>query len=241
MPSSTPSATGWPEPAAAIAGLLAGFTLSIALATLGGRHLVELLLPIAQALVVWLDDRFTIIFLGIDHTAQDTVVRLKVNLVRMLVVGTHVVEPHPKGWLEVSTTLGAMLQPLTIALGLAVAWPGRISLRLARAVLAGTLGLLFMLIDIPLTLHAYIWEMFLDAYAPGHFSPLMVAHRFLHGGGRLGIGVAAGTMTILALDRGRWLTLDRTLQRLAKGRQPSAADSRRAEERRHCPRSLPRQ
>ena len=203
MPSCTPSAAEWPEPAVAITGLLAGFTLSIALAALGGRHLVELLLPLTQALIVWLDDRFAILFLGIDHTSQDTVIRLRVNLLRMLVVGTQVIQPHPKGWLEVTTTVGAMLQPLTIGLGLAIAWPARISRRLARAALASAGGLLFMLIDIPLTLHAYVWDMFLAAYDPGHFSPLMTAHRFLHGGGRLGIGVALGAMTILALAQDR--------------------------------------
>ncbi|MFH1659540.1 MAG: hypothetical protein ABIG35_09520 [Pseudomonadota bacterium] len=203
MSSSTPSAAEWPEPAAAIFALLAGFALSISLAALGGRQLVEILLPLLQAPILWLDDRFAILFLGIDHTAQDTVIRLRVNLIRLLVIGTHVVEPHPKGWLEVTTTVGAMLQPLTIGLGLALAWPGRISQRLARAALACAGDLLFMLVDIPLTLHAYTWDMFLAAYDPGHFSPLMTAHRFLHGGGRLGIGVALGTMAILALSQNR--------------------------------------
>lgn len=177
--------------------------MSISLAALGGRQLVEILLPLIQAQILGLDDRFAILFLGIDHTAQDTVIRLRVNLIRLLVIGTHVVEPHPKGWLEVTTTVGAMLQPLTIGLGLALAWPGRISQRLARAALACAGGLLFMLVDIPLTLHAYTWDMFLAAYDPGHFSPLMTAHRFLHGGGRLGIGVALGTMAILALSQNR--------------------------------------
>lgn len=203
MPFSTPTNAEWPEPAAVVAGLLAGFALSISLAALGGRHLVELLLPLLQAPILWLDDRFAILFLGIDHTAQDTVIRLRVNLIRLLVIGTQVVEPHPKGWLEVTTTVGAMLQPLTIGLGLALAWPARISQRLARAALACAGGLLFMLVDIPLTLHAYTWDMFLAAYDPGHFSPLMTAHRFLHGGGRLGIGVALGTMAILALSQNR--------------------------------------
>jgi hypothetical protein len=203
MSPSTPCVAEWPEPAVALAGLFAGFALSIALAALGGRYLVELLLPLNQSLLVGLDDRFAILFLGIDHTIQDTVIRLRVNLLRIIVVGTHVIEPHPKGWLEVTTTVGAMLQPLTIGLGLALAWPGRISRRLARAALACASGLLFMLIDIPLTLHAYVWDMFLAAYDPDHFSPLMTAHRFLHGGGRLGIGVALGAMAIVAFSHRR--------------------------------------
>lgn len=101
-----------------------------------------------------------------------------------------------------------MLQPLSIGLGLALAWPARISRRLGRAALASAGGLLFTLIDIPLTLHAYVWDMFLAAYDPEHFSPLMAVQRFLHGGGRLGIGVALGTMAILVLSQDRQASLD---------------------------------
>lgn len=190
---------GLPEPQGVILGLFVGFSLAIGLAWLGGRHLVEALLPVVQMMIGWLDDRFSILFLGIDHTAQDTVIRLRVNLVRMVVVGSHVTEPHPKGWLEVSTTVGAMLQPLTIGLGLALAWPDKAMVRLYRAVAVFFIAVFFMLIDIPLTLHAYVWDMFLERFDPDHFSPLMVVHRFLHGGGRLGVGVliaVAATMVV---------------------------------------------
>lgn len=217
MSSSTASVAEWPEPAVAIGGLVAGFALSITLAALGGRHLVELLLPVCQWLLVGLDDRFAILFLGIDQTIQDTVIRLRVNLLRLLVVGTQVVEPQSKGWLEVTTTVGAMLQPLTIGLGLALAWPGRIGRRLARAALTCAGGLFFMLIDIPLTLHAYVWDMFLAAYDPAHFSPLMTAHRFLHGGGRLGIGVALGAMAILAFGHRRQASMATEAQPFSVG------------------------
>lgn len=188
LPSIT-AKNGLPEPQGVVLGLVVGFGLAIGLAWLGGRHLVEILLPAVQTIIGWLDDRFSILFLGIDHTSQDTVIRLRVNLVRMVVVGSHVTEPHPKGWLEASTTVGAMLQPLTIGLGLALAWPGRAMVRLYRAVAVLFLAVFFMLIDIPLTLHAYVWDMFLERFDPDHLSPLMVVHRFLHSGGRLGIGV----------------------------------------------------
>lgn len=194
---------GLPEPQGVILGLVVGFCLAIGLAWLGGRHLVEILLPAVQTIIVWLDDRFSILFLGIDHTAQDTVIRLRVNLVRMVVVGSHVTEPHPKGWLEVTTTVGAMLQPLTIGLGLALAWPGNAAVRLYRAGAVLFLAVFFMLVDIPLTLHAYVWDMFLESFDPDHFSPLMAAHRFLHGGGRLGVGVMiAVAATVVVARRG---------------------------------------
>jgi hypothetical protein len=196
LSSITPDAT-WPDPGRLLLRLAVALGLAIALAWSGGRALVEAVLSITTPpLLGWMDDRFAILFLGLDHTAQDTVIRLRTNLVRMLVIGTGVVEPHPKGWLEVATPVGTMLQPLTIGLGLAGAWPGRTGVRLLRLLLVTVLGVAFMLIDIPLTLYAYIWDMFLDYYEPDKVSPLMLAHRFLHGGGRLVVGVL---LALLAL------------------------------------------
>lgn len=189
MPSSTTASAVWPEPGWLLLRIVVAFALAISLAWLGGRWLVEAMLPLAQTVLIWIDDRFAILYFGLDHTGQDTVIRLRVNLVRMIVVGSHVTEPHPKGWLEVTTTVGAMLQPLTIALGLVAAWPAKAATILLRLAFAVTLGLLFMAIDIPLTLHAYTWDMFLDRFDPEHISPLMLIHRFLHGGGRLGVGI----------------------------------------------------
>lgn len=182
---------------------MVGFAVAIAITLFSGRHLVELLLPLAHTALGWVDDRFSILFLGIDRTAQDTVIRLKVGLLRMLVVGTQVVQPDPKAWLEVTTTIGVMLQPMTIGIGIALAWPGNPLRRLACMLAAFVGSLLFMLIDLPLTLHAYVWDMFLQAYDRHHFSPMMITHRFLNDGGRLGIGVAIGLMAILLVN-GNW-------------------------------------
>lgn len=203
MPPSTTASAAWPEPGGLALRLALAFAVAIGCAWLGGRALVDAVLPIAHAAHGWIDDRFTILFLGLDHSGQDTVIRLRVNLIRMIVVGSHVAEPQPKGWLEVTTTVGAMLQPLTIALGLAGAWPGALPARLLRLALAALLGLLFMLVDIPLTLHAYVWDMFLQNYDPHRLSPLMMVHRFLHVGGRLGVGVLLAVLAVHAVARWR--------------------------------------
>lgn len=201
MPPSTAFATAWPRPGITVAWLITAFSLSIALSFFGGRHLVEALLPTAKLLILRLDDHFEIIFLGIDHTHLDLVIRLKVNVVRMMVVGTHVVEPLAKGWIEVTTPVGALLQPLAIGVGLALAWPASIRQRISHVTLACIIGMILLLIDIPLTLHAYVWDMFLAAYDREHFSPLMSIHRFLNNGGRLGFGIAVGVVSVQALDR----------------------------------------
>jgi len=199
MPSSTAVASVWPDPGRVAFGLALGLVLALAAATVWGAGLIELLLPVLAKLIAWLDDRFAILALSIDHTTQDTVVRLRVNLTRIVVVGGIPTRPDPKGWLEVTTTTGAMLQPLVIGCALAVGWPARSLLRITRLLLAFALGLGFLILDVPVTLHAYVWDMFVYHYDPHGFSPLLAWHEALNAGGRLGMGLLYGVIAIRGL------------------------------------------
>jgi len=190
MPSST--AAAWASPGRFALALTAGFALTLTVAGLWGATLIEAVLPFTRAVLDRIDDRFGILFLGVEQHMQDTVVRLRVNLVRVFVMGGQVISESPRGWLEVTTTTGAMLQPLVIAPALAIALPGGLFARLAAFALAVLLALLFLLLDLPLTLHAYVWDILVDNLEPDRFSPLMIWHEFLHGGGRLGIALLLG-------------------------------------------------
>lgn len=190
-----------PDSARFALGLLLSFGISLSFAWFWERELIEATLPLIRALILWLDDRFVILALGIDHNIQDTVVRLRVNATAIIVIGGQLAMPKPGEWLEVTTTVGAMLQPLVIAAGLAGAWPGRIAIRIIRVALALVLGMVFLLIDLPLTLHAYVWDMYRDYYDPQRISPLLIWHELMHAGGRLGMGVLMG---IFAAIFGSW-------------------------------------
>ncbi|MFP5418974.1 MAG: hypothetical protein ACLGHA_07430 [Gammaproteobacteria bacterium] len=190
MPSST--AAAWPSPGRFALALILGLAVTLVCAWAWGETLIETVLPISRTLLGWIDDRFGILFLGVEHNWQDTVVRLRVNILQLFVMGEQVIEAHPKGWLEVTTTTGAMLQPLVIAPAIAFALPGSIRTRILAFALAAFLAFGFLLIDLPVTLHAYVWDMFVDHLDPARFSPLMVWHDFLHAGGRLGIGLLLG-------------------------------------------------
>lgn len=189
MSSSTATAGAWPEPRRFALGLLLSFAVVMALAWAWGRDLVQAVLPLARALIAALDHHFAIQFLGIDRDTQDTVVRLRVQLMNLLTVGKRVAAPTPGSLVDVTTTVGTMLQPIVIALGFAGAWPGTAIRRLQRVCLAGLLGLLFLLIDLPLTLYAYVWDIHVYKAQQDVFSPLLMWHNFLHAGGRLGVGV----------------------------------------------------
>lgn len=190
MPSST--AAAWPSPGRFALALLIGLAVTLAAAWLWGTALIEAILPATRIMLGWIDDRFGILFLGVEHNWQDTVVRLRVNLLQRFVMGGEVIGESPTGWLEVTTTTGAMLQPLVIGPAIAFALPGALRVRVLAFALAALLAFGFLLIDLPLTLHAYVWDMFVDYLDPGRFSPLMAWHEFLHAGGRLGVAVILG-------------------------------------------------
>ncbi|MBN8781344.1 hypothetical protein [Thiobacillus sp.] len=190
MPSST--AAAWPSPGRFALALLIGLAVTLAAAWAGGESLIENLLPATRIVLGWIDDRFGILFLGVEHNWQDTVVRLRVNILQLFVMGGKVIGESPAGWLEVTTTTGAMLQPLVIGPAIAFALPGALHTRIAAFALAALLAFGFLLVDLPVTLHAYVWDMFIDNLDPDRFSPLMVWHEFLHAGGRLGVAVILG-------------------------------------------------
>lgn len=190
MPSST--AAAWPSPGRFALALILGLAVTLAAAWAWGETLIETVLPVSRTLLGWIDDRFGILFLGVEHNWQDTVVRLRVNILRLFVMGGEVIEANPKGWLEVTTTTGAMLQPLVIGPAIAFALPGAMQSRILAFALAALLAFGFLLIDLPVTLHAYVWDMFVDHLDPNRFSPLMAWHEFLHAGGRLGVAVILG-------------------------------------------------
>lgn len=190
MPSST--AAAWPSPGRFALALILGLAVTLAAAWAWGETLIESLLPVSRTLLGWIDGRFGILFLGVEHNWQDTVVRLRVDILRRFVMGGQIIGESPTGWLEVTTTTGALLQPMVIAPAIAFALPGAARTRMLAFALAALLAFGFLLIDLPVTLHAYVWDMFVDHLDPDRFSPLMAWHEFLHAGGRLGVAVILG-------------------------------------------------
>ncbi|MHB1176685.1 MAG: hypothetical protein ACYCZJ_16365 [Sulfuriferula sp.] len=193
MPSSI--AAVWPSPGRFALALSLGFALTLAAAWWGGSTLIEALLPLAHATLDWMDDRFNVRFLGVEHNWQDTVIRLRLGFSRGFVLGGQVLSADPRGSVWVSTPVGSLLQPLVIAPAMAAALPGRLPIRLIRAGLAVLLALAFLLIDLPLTLHAAAWDDLAYSLKVTDFSPLLAWYQFSLSGGRLGIGVLMGVVT----------------------------------------------
>ncbi|WP_296660266.1 hypothetical protein [Thiobacillus sp. 0-1251] len=152
-------------------------------------------MPLTHAALDGLDDRFSVRFLGVEHNWQDTVIRLRLGFSRGFVLGGQVLSADPRGALWVSTPVGSLLQPLVIAPAMAAALPGRLLVRLMRSGLAALLALAFLLIDLPVTLHAAAWDTLAFSLKVTDFSPLLSWYQFSLSGGRLGIGVLIGMAT----------------------------------------------
>ncbi len=193
MPSST--AAVWASPGRFALALIAGFALTLAAALMWGSALVEVLLPATRTLLGWIDDRFAILFLGVEHNWQDTVVRLRLNFSTGFVLGGRIISPDPRGALWVTTPVGSLLQPLVIAPAIAAALPGNPAVRVSRFGFAALLALGFLVIDLPITLHAVAWDMLTYSLGVNDFSLLLAWYQFTQSGGKLGLAVLMGLAT----------------------------------------------
>lgn len=101
--------------------------------------------------------------------------RLRANLAHAIVLNGNLTMPHPQGWLEVTTTIGTVLQSSLVALGLTLAWPAKHAREyVTRLTVAAVLIFGAVLADTPFTLWAYLWNMHVQTYEPGRFSLLLL-------------------------------------------------------------------
>ncbi|MDP2822671.1 MAG: hypothetical protein Q8O52_08320 [Sulfuritalea sp.] len=192
-----------PRPLEAGWRFLAACVLLLAATHAWGQTVIEWLLPLFRIEIGWLEDRYRILGLSLATQGADSVVRLDVNLQRIMVVGSHVIHPDPRGHAHVTTLTGHVLQPAILGLALLAAWPPGVATRMAREyALRLVLGLamigIVLAADVPFVLLGELWAIAHERFSPGNFSPLLVWTNFLQGGGRLALGLLAGAAGIAA-------------------------------------------
>jgi hypothetical protein len=183
-------------------------TLAVAALVLGSfqvieRALVVSLIPLYRATIGVLDDSFVLTEVALSHHGSDETLRFRANLSRPLEVEGQTLYPFgwnaliPAGGIEVHCSLGGVLQYPALALIVALAWPTTAKELLARLVLFLPLALLLLLIDIPSTVLAELWNSLERMVNPNAISRWMIWSRFLMGGGGLLFGLVAAGMDIL--------------------------------------------
>jgi hypothetical protein len=166
---------------------------------LWGEWMVHASLPALRVVFEWLAPDFKLLRFELDHEKADRVLRAWVTLGRYTFVGSHLVAPDPRGVAQASTIALHGLQGPMLALWAALAWPSDgIRMRLLRVLACLPGAALLFLIDAPVVLAAGIWELLVDAHAPGSWQPLLIARDLLQGGGRFVMGLAIGACCAIA-------------------------------------------
>lgn len=171
-----------------------------------GDVLAERAVPVLRWTYSQLDRDHEIRGLGVSSAAvlrgTDKVFRLQVAPKGIVLVGTRVVHTNTDGWAHVSVLTAYLWQPFSVALVAALAWPaGRRSEWAWRLVLLAILCSALALLDVPFVLWALIWRNYIEVFAPGEFSALLVWAEFLQRGGRFLLGGVAAAVAITWASR----------------------------------------
>lgn len=196
MSAAAPAAAGGLTPGA-VRGFLLRFAAAGALlgwlAWHGTPMLAEALLPWFRTEFGWMAGSYHVHSLSLDREGADHVVRIVVSLAHCIVLEGRAHCGQPGALANASTLAGSLSVPAVLLLALALAWPARRAGDfLWRTLAAGPALLLLWSLDLPFVLWASLWKLHVDAFAPGHFSPLLVWVAFLHGGGRWVLAAALG-------------------------------------------------
>jgi len=201
MPGSTAPSAAWPRPLELALRLTAAYGLGAWLAYRYGRDFVDALLPAFKYAVSLMNDTFRIVAMTTGSDGPDTVLSVRVILARPVVVGAQIWMPHAGGWMNSATTIGLLLQPAIVALGLVLAWPARRrAVILWRWILAAFLLGVITLVHTPFFLWASLWSSFVRVYDPQGFYFLRLWHNVLLNGGQLAVGLLAAIAIIWGAD-----------------------------------------
>lgn len=159
-----------------------------------GQPLAEALLPWIASEINALDNTYRIVSLDVVQRGGEALIRIVVTLARCVVLpdGAHCADPRAQA--QVSTLLGHLTLPPSLALAAVLAWPPASWRELAWRAPLLPLGLSVLLaLDVPMVLWASLWQLHVEAFAPGLFSPLLLWLNFLQSGGRMALAlVCAG-------------------------------------------------
>jgi hypothetical protein len=162
------------------------------------RPFVEALRPLYRLQVYWLAPEFRVNALTVADRKGETVVQLDVEYARDATV--HGIQIPKGAGLTVSTLAGyALIHPIVL-LSVLLAWPGLDTRRRAWGVVAALLLVLLLEAwDLPLMLLGAVRDAILAKVAPGQWSAAVAWMRFLDGGGRMALPLAAAAVLIAVL------------------------------------------
>lgn len=196
------AAAAWPKPLEIAARALLAMVLVLAVVQALGRPLVRPLIPIFRTAIPLLDPRFLITDVRLTRVGANEVVRFRGNLSSPLLIHGRVVNPFgwngmPAGGLQITYTLGGVLQYDAVLLIFVLAWPVNGLWELARrlALALPCLAILPLAI-VPFTVVAEFRHGVESLVEQSSSSGSLIASRYLMGGGGWVIALLAAAFCI---------------------------------------------
>lgn len=194
---------GWPSPLR----LLGRVVLSTAL-VLGAAHVVErpavrALIPVFRGVINLIDDNFVFNEIVITQDGASDVVRFRANLASPLTLDHRIV--YPFGWngtqeggFQVTYTVGGVLTYSALMLIIVLAWPANgVKEWSVRLLLCAACSSVLLLIDVPTTVLAELWNGLGNMLGSSHVGGWMIWSRFLMGGGGFVIAMVMAAACVL--------------------------------------------
>ncbi|MDL2337718.1 MAG: hypothetical protein QFE16_07750 [Pseudomonadota bacterium] len=172
-------------------------------AHLWSRDVVTLLMPALSSALSAVADDFKILRFDFVSDRGNASIGALALLDHTLVLDGRAIVPDGVSPMLVGTTVGTVVQPLLVTLVLVLAWPAGPIEMAWRLAVAAVLDAVVLLVDTPLSMAAWLWEVQLRAHAPDRTSLLVSWNIFLNSGGRLALGLIAGVLAIALAQRVR--------------------------------------
>jgi hypothetical protein len=157
-----------------------------------------------------------LVSLLVSREGMDQVVRATVGWKHTVVIGEHVIYPHPLGTANASTLLAHAFTGPMVALCCASVWPVMMpktsstwaqrwcrfaSHLLARYVVVLLLAVGLVAVDVPVVLAGELWHMALAQLSPETTSAVVLWRSFMQAGGRYALGLCAGALAVAVVQR----------------------------------------
>ena len=197
----------WPGPRELLIRLALASTLVLGIGQLCGTPIVRPLLRPLAMLLPRCDADFTVLSTDIVTQGPGRVVRVRANLSRPILVEGRVVYPFgsgdaPSGGIEVTLTVGGLLQGVDLLLIGVLAWPVANRREGAmRLLLAAPFAAALLLVQFESTLLAELQGILTDPLQHGRTLSSMIWSRFLMGGGGALLALLLASLAIVLGSR----------------------------------------
>jgi hypothetical protein len=193
----------WPNPVRYMARFIFVAIVVLGTSQYFEKTILEMLLPFIRSSITLIDDNFKILGIDIGQDGSNSVMRVRADLARALVFGAKVLQPmnwdqRTAGWMEVSLTLGGILQYALLVLIAVLGWPAATAREFAvRLLISLALIALLLFVQVPFTVLAELWFPIRNDFDPSSFSLVLTWSRFLMGGGGLAMAILAAAIAIV--------------------------------------------